>query len=110
MKVKLLDLVPQYESIKKEIDEAVNEVIESQYFIMGPKVTQLETAVAEKCGVKHGIGVASGSDAILLTLMAMGIGEGDEVITTPYTFFSTVSSITRLGAVPVMVDIDPVSY
>lgn len=110
MKVKLLDLVPQYGPIREEIMEAISEVLESQYFILGPRVEELEEVIADYCGVSEAVGVASGSDAILLALMALDIGPGDEVITTPYTFFSTVSSITRLGAVPVMVDIDPLSY
>ena len=110
MKVKLLDLVSQHEGIRNEISEAVSGVFESQYFILGPKVEEFENMVALYCGVSHAVGVASGSDAILLALMALDIGSGDEVITTPYTFFSTVSSITRLGAKPVMVDIDPGTY
>ncbi len=110
MEVRLLDLVSQYDGIKDEVDRAVREVFESQYFILGPKVEEFERAVADYCGVSYGVGVASGSDAILLSLMALGTGPGDEVITTPYTFFSTVSSISRLGATPVMVDIDPETY
>lgn len=110
MKVKLLDLIAQYENIRDEVMEAVTEVFDSQYFIMGPKVAELEEKVAAYCRTKESTGVASGSDAILLAMMALGIGPGDEVITTPYTFFSTVSSITRLGARPVFADIDPVTY
>ncbi len=110
MKVKLLDLTAQYETIRDEVMEAVTDVFESQYFILGPKVAELEERIARYCQAKDAVGVASGSDAILLTLMALGIGSGDEVITTPYTFFSTVSSITRLGARPVFADIDPVTY
>ncbi len=107
MKVKLLDLVAQYETIREEVMGAVEEVFESQYFVLGPRVEEFEEAMAAYCGAERAVGVASGSDAILLSLMAAGVGEGDEVITTPYTFFSTVSSITRLGAVPVFADIEP---
>jgi len=110
MTVKLLDLIPQYESIRDEIRAAIDEVCASQQFILGAKVVEFEEAVARSCGTAHAVGVASGSDAILIALMALGIGEGDEVITTPYTFFSTVSSITRLGAKPVFADIDPRTY
>jgi len=107
LQVKLLDLVAQYETIREEVMEAVGEVFDSQYFVLGPKVRELEEAIASYCGTERAVGVASGSDAILLSLMALGIGEGDEVVTTPYTFFSTVSGITRLGARPVFADIDP---
>jgi dTDP-4-amino-4,6-dideoxygalactose transaminase len=110
MTVKLLDLVPQYETIREEVRAAVDEVLEGQQFILGPKVERLEAELARYCGLSYAVGVASGSDAILLSLMALGVGEGDEVVTTPYTFFSTVSSITRLGAIPVFADIDPRTY
>ncbi len=110
MTVKLLDLVPQYESIKDEIRVAIDGVLSTQQFILGKKVEELEGAIAGYCGARHAVGVASGTDAILLTLMALGVKEGDEVVTTPYTFFSTVSSITRLGAKPALVDIDPRTY
>jgi len=110
MTVKLLDLVSQYEGIKDEIRAAVDEVFSTQQFILGSKVEALETEISRYCGVRHSVGVASGSDAILLSLMALGIRDGDEVITTPYTFFSTVSSITRLGARPVFADVDPRTY
>ena len=110
MTVKLLDLVPQYESIKDEIRAAIDEVLSTQQFILGKKVEELEVEIARYCGVQHAVGVASGTDAILLILMALGVKEGDEVVTTPYTFFSTVSSITRLGARPVLADIDPRTY
>jgi dTDP-4-amino-4,6-dideoxygalactose transaminase len=110
LKVKLLDLTAQHANIRGEVMEAVTEVFDSQYFILGPKVAELEKEIAGYCDAKEAVGVASGSDAILLALMATGIGPGDEVITTPYTFFSTVSSITRLGAKPVFADIDPLTY
>jgi len=110
MKVKLLDLVPQYQSIKEEILKAVDGVLSTQQFILGENVEALEETVAGYCGTKYGVGVASGTDALYISLMALGIGKGDEVITTPFTFFSTVSSIVRAGARPVFVDIDPRTF
>ncbi len=110
MKVPLLDLRAQYATIKEEVQRAINEVLASQNFILGRQVAELEVKMASYCGVRWAIGVASGTDALLLSLMALDIKTGDEVITTPYTFFSTVSSITRLGATPVFVDIDPKTF
>jgi dTDP-4-amino-4,6-dideoxygalactose transaminase len=110
MKVPLLDLKAQYSAIKTEVDRAVAEVMESQHFILGPQVQACEKAIAEYSRCQHGVGVSSGTDALLICLMAEGIGPGDEVITTPYTFFATAGSIARARAKPVFVDIDPVTY
>ena len=110
MKVPFLDLKAQYQRIKEEIDQAITEVVSEQHFILGPKVQALEEAIAAYSSVRHGIGVASGSDALSLSLMAVGIGAGDEAITTPFTFFATAGSISKVGATPVFVDIDPRTY
>lgn len=110
MKVPLLDLKAQYAPLREEMLATVERVFDSQYFVLGPEVQALEEEIAAYSQTKHAIGCASGSDALLLALMALDVKEGDEVITTPYSFFATVSSITRLGAKAVFVDIDPKTY
>ena len=110
MKIPLVDVVQQYRLLKKDMDAKIKEVIKSGQFVLGPHVENFEKKVATYLGVPHAVGVASCSDALLLGLMALGIREGDEVITTSYSFFATVEAILRLRAVPVFVDIDPQSY
>jgi len=108
--VPLLDLQAQYASIKGDVRAAVDRVLEAQHFILGPEVEALEKSVAEYSGCAHGVGVSSGTDAILVGLMALGVGAGDEVVTTPYTFVATATSIARLGARAVLVDIEPRTF
>lgn len=108
-KIPIVDLHAQYGEIRDEIRGAIDEVVESQQFILGPAVRNFEQRMAGYLGCAHAVGVASGSDALLLALMALDIGAGDAVVTSPFTFFSTVSSITRLGAKPLFVDIDNAS-
>ena len=109
-KIPMLDLKRNYARIRQEITDAVTEVLESQAFILGPEVSAFEDDCSAYLDGARAIGCASGTDALVLALMALDVGPGDEVITTPYSFFATVSCITRLGAVPVFADVDPVTY
>lgn len=108
--VPFIDLVAQYRTIEAEITEAVSRVFSTQSFVLGEEVSQLENEIAAYCDAREAIGCASGTDALILALMALGIGPGDEVITSPFTFFATASSIVRVGATPVFVDVDPDTY
>ncbi|MEQ1728718.1 MAG: DegT/DnrJ/EryC1/StrS family aminotransferase [Vicinamibacterales bacterium] len=108
--VPLLDLSAQYAPLREQLLATITRVCDSQRFIMGPEITSLESELATRIGVKHAVAVSSGTDALLLALMALDIGPGDEVVTTTYSFFATAGAISRVGATPVLVDIDPVTY
>jgi dTDP-4-amino-4,6-dideoxygalactose transaminase len=108
--LQMVDLVTQYRKIKSEIDEAIHRVLDSGHYILGKEVAEFEFAAASYLNVKHAIGCASGTDALQVAMMALGIGPGDEVVTTPFTFVATTETIALLGARPVYVDIDPATY
>jgi dTDP-4-amino-4,6-dideoxygalactose transaminase len=110
MRVPLLDLKPQYQSLKKELDEAVIKVAESQYFILGPEVSAMEKEFCDYLGCKHALCVSSGTDALLLALMAIDIKPGDEVIVPTYSFFATAGVVSRLNATPVLIENDPITF
>lgn len=110
MKIPILDLKRQYQSMKSQIDSAISRVIESGQFILGPEVEAFEREIAQYLGVRHAIGVASGTDALWLSLKAAGIGPGDRVIVPSFTFFATAGAVCNVGATPVFVDIDPATF
>ncbi|RPI71101.1 MAG: DegT/DnrJ/EryC1/StrS family aminotransferase [Ignavibacteriales bacterium] len=110
MNVPLLDLQPQYNVLKKELDEAILKVAESQYFILGPEVEKMEKSLCEYLNCKYSVGISSGTDALLIALMAIDIKPGDEVIVPDYSFFATAGVVARLNAVPVFADVDPVTF
>ncbi|MGH9373470.1 MAG: DegT/DnrJ/EryC1/StrS family aminotransferase, partial [Vicinamibacterales bacterium] len=108
--IQLADLVAQYRTIQVDIDRAIRSVLEDGRYIMGPNTKALEREIAAYLGVEHGVGVASGTDALLLSLRALGIGPGDEVIVPAYTFLATASAVLHAGASPVLVDVEPDTY
>ena len=108
--IPLVDLKTEYEKLKDEIIHSIKEVLESSNFILGSKGEKLEDEISRYIGVAHALGVANGTDALLLSLEALNIGKGDEVITTPFTFFATAEVIARVGATPVFIDIDPQTF
>src|SRR5437764_8345033 len=110
MRVPLLDLSEQYRTLATPIRQQIDEVLQSQRFILGPKVEEFERALCDYTGAKFAIGVSSGTDALLAVLMALEIGAGDAIITTPYSFFATAACIARVGATPLFVDIDPATF
>jgi len=110
MKVPLLDLSQQYQTIKEEVLSVTADIFESQRFILGKQVVSLEEKIAAYCGSKDAVGVSSGTDALLIALMAAGVGGGDLVITSPYSFFATAGTVVRTGAKPIFADIDPDTY
>ena len=110
MRVPLLDLSAQYQALAGPIRQQIDEVLQTQRFILGPKVEQFESALCDYTGAKFAVGVSSGTDALLAVLMALEIGPGDAIITTPYSFFATAACIARVGATPLFVDIDPATF
>ncbi|TZE83086.1 DegT/DnrJ/EryC1/StrS family aminotransferase [Calorimonas adulescens] len=110
MQIELINLKRQYKNLKDEINQAIEKVLENGQYILGPEVKAFEKEIAEYLGVRYAIGVANGTDALVLSLRALNIGPGDEVITTPFTFFATAEAVSLVGAVPVFVDIDPDTY
>src|SRR5512146_3037301 len=110
MNIPLLDLKAQYASIREQVRTAVDQVLDNQRFILGPQVAALEEEIAGLCGVPHAVAVASGTDALLLALKALGVGSGDSVVTVPFTFFATAGAIVNLGARPIFADIDDASF
>src|ERR1044071_7014886 len=110
MRVPLLDLSGQYAALAEPLKAAIDEVLATQHFILGPKVEAFEKAIADYSGSPHAIGVSSGTDALLAVFMAKGLGPGDAVLTSDYSFFATGSCVSRVGATPVFIDIDPLTH